>query len=105
MPIPPPNYAHLAVLSEAIAKCLGAILSGMPNPGTSLHRLIELRDEYDDTLRESHPDHPQSPEAMLSPHAFARRLVSDAMNQFAAIAIERHKAEQAKKQQQEEPVS
>ena len=84
---------------------MGAILSGMPNPGTSLHRLIELRDEYDDTLRKSHPDHPQSPEAMLSPHAFARRLVSDAMNQFAAIAIERHKAEQAKKQQQEEPVS
>lgn len=106
MTIPPPNYPHLVVLSDAIAKSLAAILSGIPNQTTPLQQLIALRDEYDDLLKNSHPDNPQSPEALLSPHAFARRLVNDAINQFVAAAVKRHEAEQAKKQEQEEePVS
>ena len=106
MPIPPPSYPHLVVLSDAIAKSLAAILRGIPNPAIPLQQLIALRDEYDDALKNSHPDNPQSPEALLSPHAFARRLVNDALNQFVDAEVKRHKAEEAKKQQQEgEPVS
>ena len=98
MSVPPPNYAHLVLMSEAIAKCLGAILSEMPKPVPPLLRVIEVREEYQKALKESFPDNTQSPEALLSPQAFALRIVTDAMNQFVSITYERHQKQQEKQE-------
>ena len=105
MTVPPPNYAHLVLMSEAISKCLGAILSEMPSPDRPLVRLIDLRNEYDTALKDSHPDNTQSPEALLSPQAFALRLVNDAINQFVSITVERQKAYLDEKMKREEALS
>lgn len=89
MTVPPPNYVHLLKMSEAMSKCLGVLLSEAVDHGHTKAVLgfVDLQSEYRSALQSQYPEETQSPEAVLSPDAFANRIVADALKHFASIKV------------------
>lgn len=103
MSVPPLDYGHLLKISDAISKCFGTILAENPlNPGKAILAMVRLREDYRKELDAAYPkpeDREETPEEiarrMLSPDAFALRLVDGAISHFVSRKIDESKQQHA----------